>query len=77
MTHRSWAQYILAGVVVVGFFAVLVFMLWRDKAGSDMLTGTLAAAFGAVIGYYYGSSASSARKDEILSSRPAATPPES
>lgn len=66
MNHRNYAQYILAGIVVVGFFGVLVYMLYRDKTGADLLVGTLAAAFGGVIGYFYGSSAGSARKDEIL-----------
>lgn len=74
MTHRSLAQYILAGIIVTGFFAVLVYMVYRDKTGADMLVGTLAAAFGAVIGYYYGSSASSARKDEMMAARAPRTP---
>lgn len=66
MNHRNYAQYILAGIVVVGFFVVLGYMIYRDKTGADLLVGTLAAAFGGVIGYFYGSSAGSARKDELL-----------
>jgi hypothetical protein len=66
VNHRLYAQYILAGIVVIGFFAVMAYMIHEDKSGADLLVGTLAAAFGGVIGYFYGSSASSARKDELL-----------
>jgi heme O synthase-like polyprenyltransferase len=69
MNHRLVAQYILAGIVIVGFFAVLALMLWKDKSGADILVGGLAAAFGSVVGYYYGSSASSARKDELIAGK--------
>ena len=65
--HNGVAQYILAGIVVVGFFAVLVLMIQQGVRDAVMLMiGTLAAAFGGVIGYYYGSSAGSARKDLLL-----------
>ncbi len=64
--HREVAQYVLALVVVVGFFVVLAMMLHWQKQGSDILVGSLAAAFGAVVGYFYGSSASSQAKTELL-----------
>jgi type IV secretory pathway VirB3-like protein len=70
MNHRIIAQYMLASVVIVGFFCVLSLMLLRDKNGADILVGGLAAAFGSVVGYFYGSSASSARKDELIAGRP-------
>lgn len=66
MNHRTIAQYLLAGVVILGFFCVLSLMLWKDKTGADILVGGLAAAFGSVVGYFYGSSAGSARKDELM-----------
>jgi heme O synthase-like polyprenyltransferase len=69
MNHRSIAQYLLAGVVIIGFFAVLSLMLWKDKTGADILVGGLAAAFGSVVGYFYGSSAGSARKDELMAGK--------
>ncbi len=73
MNHRTIAQYLLAGVVIVGFFCVLSLMLWKDKNGADILVGGLAAAFGSVVGYFYGSSAGSARKDELLAKNDTAT----
>lgn len=59
----------LAGVVIIGFFGVLGLMLWKDKSGADILVGGLAAAFGSVVGYFYGSSAGSARKDELMAGK--------
>jgi len=59
-------QYILAAIVIVGFFSVMSLMLLTDKPGVDILIGGLAAAFGSVVGYFYGSSASSGRKDAII-----------
>lgn len=69
MNHRAIAQYLLATVVISGFFGVLALMLWKDKTGADILVGGLAAAFGSVVGYFYGSSASSARKDELMAGK--------
>ena len=46
MNHRIIAQYLLASVVIIGFFCVLSLMLWKDKTGADILVGGLAAAFG-------------------------------
>lgn len=69
MNHRTIAQYLLAGVIIVGFFCVLALMLLTGKAGADILVGSLAAAFGGVVGYFYGSSAGSARKDELMAGK--------
>lgn len=69
MKAREIAQYLLATVVVVGFFSVLALMLHWQRAGSDILIGSLSAAFGGIVGYFFGSSASSARKDEIYAAR--------
>jgi hydrogenase/urease accessory protein HupE len=70
MNHRLVAQYLLASVVLLGFFVVLAVMLLWQRPGSDILVGSLAAAFGSVVGYFYGSSASSARKDELMRQEP-------
>lgn len=62
---------ILAGVVCVGFFGTLIgLMLYGLPAkGQDallILLGALAAAFTAIINYYYGSSSGSRAKDQII-----------
>lgn len=70
MKHREVAQYLLATTIVVGFFAVLLAMLTRqinpETQGALILVGALAAAFGAVWQYYFGSSAGSQAKTELL-----------
>ena len=70
MRHITIAQYILAAVVLVGFFVVLTVMVQSGKPGADILIGGLAAAFGSVVGYFFGSSAGSARKDELMAGKP-------
>ena len=64
------AQILLGLVIVVGYFIVLGLMIWKDMAGRDILIGGLAAAFGAIVGYFYGSSNSSDRKTELLAKSP-------
>ena len=58
--------YVLAWVIIVGFFALIgmtMFIEIKDATGTVfMLMGTLSAGFGAVIQYFFGSSASSNRK---------------
>ena len=62
---------ILAYGVTAGFFGLMVFMMkWGvPEANRDMLNimlGALGAAWVSIIGYYFGSSASSAKKDTII-----------
>lgn len=68
---RSRVPAILAIVVTVGFFGVLAAMLlnlWRpsDNNALLILLGSLGTSWGAIVNFYFGSSAGSARKDELL-----------
>ena len=70
ITHR--ATYLLAVVIVAGFFTLLGLLIFRqlpeDSSGVIfMLFGALSAAFGAVVQYFFGSSKGSADKTELLS----------
>ena len=63
------AQLGLGVIVVIGYFVILGLMIWKDMPGKDILIGGLAAAFGAIVGYFYGSSSSSERKTEIMAGK--------
>ena len=63
--------YVLAWVMVIGFFSLVGILMFKslppDSTGVVMmLFGTLAAGFGAVIQYFFGSSKSSADKTGLL-----------
>jgi hypothetical protein len=67
---------VIAAVIISGFFALNVVLLYvpvpKDSASTIFqMVGTLSAAFGIVIGYYFGSSKSSDRKTELLAQAPA------
>ena len=68
---RSWVPAILAILVTGGFFGVLGTMLagiWKpnDNNALLILLGSLGTSWGAIVNFYFGSSAGSARKDELL-----------
>jgi len=68
---RDVNQYILAWVMVIGFFALVGLLIFhelpKDQNGVIfMLFGALSAGFGSVIGYYFGSSKGSAEKTNLL-----------
>jgi ABC-type cobalt transport system substrate-binding protein len=76
---KKIALYLLAIIVVVGFFILIAFLVLNppkpDSTGvSFMLFGTLATAFGAVINYFFGSSQGSAEKTEMLAKAPPIPP---
>ena len=63
--------YILAWIVIVGFFGLCTFLMYRPlPAGSSdvtfMLFGALATGFGTVLQYFFGSSKSSSDKTGLL-----------
>ena len=68
---RDVNLYALAWVMMAGFFGLIGVLLWRavppDQSGVIfMLFGSLAAGFAAVISYFFGSSAGSKAKDDLL-----------
>lgn len=70
---RSNTPDILAGIVVTGFFTILILMMMGLLTVSDqqallILLGSLSAGFGAVLNFFFGSSRSSQNKDMIIAS---------
>jgi len=68
---RNINLYALAWILVFGFFVLLAILLFvklpEDSSGVIyMLFGSLSAAFGAVINYFFGSSKSSVDKTELM-----------
>lgn len=68
---RSHTPDILAFIIVTGFFTILILMLLGMLSVSDqqallILLGSLAAGFGAVLNFFFGSSRGSQAKDAML-----------
>ena len=64
MNHRIIAS-TFASVVIIGFFCVLSLMLWEGQDRRRHSRRRTSGCVRPVVGYFYGSSASSARKDEL------------
>lgn len=78
-TLMDWGRVLVSLVVVVGFFAVIIIVLTTKLQGNAtpevllVLLGALTAAFGQVVSYWMGSSASSSKKDETIGEMAAKT----
>jgi len=66
---KSSIPAILAIGVTVGFFAILIGLMTDNVTKSDallLMLGSLGTAWTAIVSFYFGSSASSQNKDEML-----------
>ena len=68
---KEWNLYILAWIVVAGFFALCgILMKYKLPEGSNdvvfMLFGALSTGFGTVLTYFFGSSKSSGDKTKLM-----------
>lgn len=71
---RSVVPSVLAVLITIGFFGILVGMMSGHLSTTDnpallIMLGALGAAWGAVVNYYFGSSAGSARAQEISAAK--------
>jgi len=61
-------QYLLAVIIVVGFFSVLLKLI-DSESNHDitlMIVGALVGAFATIVGFFFGSSKSSEDKNEMI-----------
>ena len=70
---RSMMPLLLAGAVTIGFFSIMVMMFFNkiDSANPAilMMLGSLGTAWTGIIAYYFGSSAGSQAKTDLLSKK--------
>ena len=71
---KDWVPKLLAIVITIGFFGILVWMLVQGmpQTGTEallMMLGALGTAWTGVVNFYYGSSAGSKAKNDILASK--------
>ena len=69
---QDWTPKVLGIAITLGFFGLLGFLLWKSPPdGSrdilNIMLGSLGSAWIGVVSYYFGSSAGSARKTELMS----------
>jgi len=69
---KDWMPKLLGLIVTVGFLGLLLFLLMRPDVESknkdllNVMLGALATSWASIINYYFGSSAGSAKKTEIM-----------
>ena len=67
----NWPMYILAALIVSGFFGLIGILLFHaiPEGSADatfMLFGTLSTCFAAIVSYFFGSSKGSADKTATM-----------
>lgn len=72
MPTKDKFQYVLGALIVFGFFALLLTLIFREvpSKNNDLLNlvvGSLIGSFSTIVGYFFGSSSSSKAKDETIS----------
>jgi membrane-bound ClpP family serine protease len=71
---KDWVPKVLAIVITLGFFGILIWMLLNGmpKTGTEallMMLGALGTAWTGVVNFYYGSSAGSKAKNDLLATK--------
>jgi hypothetical protein len=70
-TTRSIVPPLLAAIITIGFFSILIMMMLGKVDGNNptilMMLGSLSTAWTGIVAYYFGSSAGSQAKTDLLS----------
>ena len=72
MKTKDVFQYVLAGLIIIGFFVLLIVLVYAtvpepNKDLLNLVVGSLIGSFATIVSYFFGSSSSSAKKDETIS----------
>lgn len=72
MKAKDIYQYALASLIIAGFFVLLIALVYTtvpetNKDLLNLVVGALIGSFATIVGYFFGSSSSSAKKDETIS----------
>jgi len=67
-------QYVLGGLIVAGFFALLILLVLsavptENKDLLNLVVGTLIGSFSGIVSYFFGSSLGSSKKDQLLNEK--------
>ena len=67
-------QYVLGGLIVAGFFALLILLVLsavptENKDLLNLVVGTLIGSFSGIVSYLFGSSLGSSKKDQLLNEK--------
>ncbi|HPB25620.1 MAG TPA: hypothetical protein PLB59_07990 [Bacteroidales bacterium] len=67
-------QYILGALVVIGFFVLMIVLTFKgipseNKETFTLVVGALLTAFSIVVGYFYGSSLGSSKKNDLINKK--------
>lgn len=73
---RSWVPATLSILITIGFFGILIGMMMGGLKTTDnqallIMLGSLGTAWGAIVNFWFGSSADSRQKTELLAKSPA------
>jgi hypothetical protein len=73
---RSWVPAALSGGVTVGYFTILIGLMSgklqvEDSQAMLLMLGSLTTAWGVVMAFWFGTTADSGRKTELLAQAPA------
>lgn len=66
---KSWVPPLLAISITLGFFGILLSLMYGQVQKTDevmIMLGSLGTAWTGVVGFYFGSSQSSQNKDNLL-----------
>jgi drug/metabolite transporter (DMT)-like permease len=71
MKTKDYAMYVLGALITICFFIVLAFLIFKPMPEENidvlyLVIGALIGFEGAIVTYFYGSSAGSAAKTEIM-----------